>query len=76
MFMVYEEGAVCYTHACVILAYRFVKQDQVVVARLETAGVICLETFQDFPRMARFILRDEGNCKITFYKRILTSFST
>ncbi|XP_065899361.1 eukaryotic peptide chain release factor GTP-binding subunit ERF3A-like [Dysidea avara] len=39
---------------------RFVKQDQVVVARLETAGVICLETFKDFPRMARFILRDEG----------------
>ena len=39
---------------------RFVKQDQVVVARLETAGVICLEAFQDFPRMARFILRDEG----------------
>ena len=31
-----------------------------VVARLETAGVICLETFKDFPRMARFILRDEG----------------
>jgi len=28
--------------------------------RLETAGIICLETFKDFPRMARFILRDEG----------------
>ena len=27
---------------------------------LETAGVICLETFHDFPCMARFILRDEG----------------
>jgi len=34
----------------------------VVVARLETAGVICMETFNDFPRMARFILRDEGVC--------------
>ena len=22
--------------------------------------MICLETFKDFPRMARFILRDEG----------------
>ena len=43
-----------------MLCLRFVKQDQVVVARLETAGVICLETFKDFPRMARFILRDEG----------------
>ena len=32
-----------------------------VVARLETAGVICLETFQDFPHMAMFILRDEGD---------------
>ena len=69
-YTVYEEGALCYTHAHVILACRFVKQDQVVVARLETAGVICLETFQDFPRMARFILRDEGNIEVTFYWHI------
>lgn len=39
---------------------RFVKQDQVVIARLQTAGVICLETFKEFPQMARFTLRDEG----------------
>ena len=47
-----------------MLCCRFVKQDQVVVARLETAGVICMETFTDFPRMARFILRDEGVCAV------------
>ena len=40
--------------------FRFVKQDQVVIARLQTAGVICLETFKEFPQMARFTLRDEG----------------
>ena len=39
---------------------RFVKQDQVMIAELQTAGVICLETFKDFPQMARFTLRDEG----------------
>jgi len=39
---------------------RFVKQDQVAVMRLETAGVICLEPFKEFPQMGRFSLRDEG----------------
>uniref|UniRef100_G3VIP3 Tr-type G domain-containing protein n=1 Tax=Sarcophilus harrisii TaxID=9305 RepID=G3VIP3_SARHA len=39
---------------------RFVKQDQVCIARLRTAGTICLETFKDFPQMGRFTLRDEG----------------
>uniref|UniRef100_A0A7N4V328 G1 to S phase transition 1 n=1 Tax=Sarcophilus harrisii TaxID=9305 RepID=A0A7N4V328_SARHA len=38
---------------------RFVKQDQVCIARLRTAGTICLETFKDFPQMGRFTLRDE-----------------
>ncbi|KAM9180860.1 LOW QUALITY PROTEIN: eukaryotic peptide chain release factor GTP-binding subunit ERF3B [Dugong dugon] len=38
----------------------FVKQDQVCIARLRTAGTICLETFKDFPQMGRFTLRDEG----------------
>uniref|UniRef100_A0AAX7SJ87 Tr-type G domain-containing protein n=1 Tax=Astatotilapia calliptera TaxID=8154 RepID=A0AAX7SJ87_ASTCA len=41
---------------------RFVKQDQVCIARLRTAGTICLETFKDFPQMGRFTLRDEGVC--------------
>uniref|UniRef100_A0A3B4BCT5 Tr-type G domain-containing protein n=1 Tax=Periophthalmus magnuspinnatus TaxID=409849 RepID=A0A3B4BCT5_9GOBI len=39
---------------------RFVKQDQVCIARLRASGVICLETFKDFPQMGRFTLRDEG----------------
>ncbi|KAL8595070.1 Eukaryotic peptide chain release factor GTP-binding subunit ERF3A [Nucella lapillus] len=40
---------------------RFIKQDQVGVARLEVnGGMICLETFKDFPQMGRFTLRDEA----------------
>ncbi|XP_063076654.1 eukaryotic peptide chain release factor GTP-binding subunit ERF3A [Engraulis encrasicolus] len=39
---------------------RFVKQDQVCIARLKAAGTICVETFKDFPQMGRFTLRDEG----------------
>ena len=39
---------------------RFVKQDQVVIATLQTNGVICVENFKKFPQMARFTLRDEG----------------
>ena len=30
------------------------------LARLQTAGVICIERFVDFPQMGRFTLRDEG----------------
>ncbi|GFN81937.1 eukaryotic peptide chain release factor GTP-binding subunit [Plakobranchus ocellatus] len=40
---------------------RFIKQDQAGIARLEVnGGLICLETFKDFPQMGRFTLRDEG----------------
>lgn len=40
---------------------RFIKQDQIAIVRLEvTGGMICLETFKDFPQMGRFTLRDEG----------------
>ncbi|XP_070184750.1 eukaryotic peptide chain release factor GTP-binding subunit ERF3A-like isoform X2 [Littorina saxatilis] len=40
---------------------RFIKQDQVGVARMMVnGGMICLETFKDFPQMGRFTLRDEG----------------
>ncbi|OWF46504.1 eukaryotic peptide chain release factor GTP-binding subunit ERF3A-like [Mizuhopecten yessoensis] len=40
---------------------RFVKQDQIAIARIEVnGGMICLETFKDFPQMGRFTLRDEG----------------
>ena len=39
---------------------RFVKQDQVCVAKFQTAGIVCMETFKDFPQMGRFTLRDEG----------------
>lgn len=48
---------------------RFVKQDQVAIARIEVnGGMICLETFKDFPQMGRFTLRDEG---IQFIKKIM-----
>lgn len=39
---------------------RFIKQDQVAVARLQTSGIVCIEKFSDFPQMGRFTLRDEG----------------
>lgn len=40
---------------------RFVRQDQIAIARLEVnGGLICLESFKDFPQMGRFTLRDEG----------------
>ena len=40
---------------------RFIKQDQVAVAQLQTSGVVCIEKFADFQQMGRFTLRDEGN---------------
>jgi len=40
---------------------RFIKPDQAGIARMEVnGGLICLETFKDFPQMGRFTLRDEG----------------
>nr|CAB3251003.1 eukaryotic peptide chain release factor GTP-binding subunit ERF3A-like [Phallusia mammillata] len=39
---------------------RFVKQDQTVIARLQTQGPVCIESFKDFAQMGRFTLRDEG----------------
>lgn len=38
---------------------RFVKQDQVVIMRLETSEPICMEAFKDHPQLGRFTLRDE-----------------
>jgi peptide chain release factor subunit 3 len=41
---------------------RFIKQDQIAIIRFEClSGTICLESFQNFPQMGRFTLRDEGN---------------
>ncbi|SAL98092.1 hypothetical protein [Absidia glauca] len=39
---------------------QFVKQGQKVIARVETSGPICVETFEDYPQLGRFTLRDEG----------------
>lgn len=40
---------------------RFIMQDQIGIARFQVnAGMICMETFTDFPQMGRFNLRDEG----------------
>lgn len=52
---------------------RFVKQEQVCIARLRAAGVICLETFKDFPQMGRFTLRDEGKEGKAHSKNLQTS---
>lgn len=39
---------------------QFVKQGQKVIARIETSGPICVETFEEYPQLGRFTLRDEG----------------
>ena len=38
----------------------FVKQNEIAIVRIEATGSICVEPFEDFPRMARFTLRDQG----------------
>ena len=45
---------------------RFIKQDNIAVARLQTSGVVCIEKFADFPQMGRFTLRDEGTVTMPF----------
>ncbi|KAG0150783.1 hypothetical protein CROQUDRAFT_652030 [Cronartium quercuum f. sp. fusiforme G11] len=39
---------------------QFAKKGMKVVALLETAAPICVETFKDHPQLGRFTLRDEG----------------
>ncbi|ORE08301.1 hypothetical protein BCV72DRAFT_91446 [Rhizopus microsporus var. microsporus] len=39
---------------------QFVKQGQKVIARIETAGPLCVEPFSKLPQLGRFTLRDEG----------------
>ncbi|XP_065187959.1 eukaryotic peptide chain release factor GTP-binding subunit ERF3A-like [Sycon ciliatum] len=53
---------------------RFIKQDMSAIVRLETSGVICLETFKEFPQLGRFTLRDEG--KTVAVGKVLKLIST
>uniref|UniRef100_A0A673AB24 G1 to S phase transition 1 n=1 Tax=Sphaeramia orbicularis TaxID=375764 RepID=A0A673AB24_9TELE len=55
-------NAVLHIHTCIeeVQITALICLDQVCIARLRAAGVICLETFKDFPQMGRFTLRDEG----------------
>jgi len=39
---------------------RFIKQDQVAIARFTANHPICMETFKAHPQLGRFTLRDEG----------------
>lgn len=39
---------------------RFIKQDQIAIARFVTSHQICMETFKAHPQLGRFTLRDEG----------------
>jgi peptide chain release factor subunit 3 len=39
---------------------RFIKQDQIAIARFVSNHSICMETFKDHPQLGRFTLRDEG----------------
>ena len=44
---------------------RFIKQDQIAIVRLcVSGGVVCMETFKNFPQMGRFTLRDEGKLTV------------
>ena len=38
----------------------YVKKNQTAFIRLEAAGIICMECFEDFPQMSRFTLRIPG----------------
>lgn len=38
----------------------FAKKGQIVVARIEATGPVCMETYEDYPQLGRFTLRDEG----------------
>ena len=40
---------------------KFVRQGEMVYARLTVPRAICIETFQDFEQFGRFMLRDEGS---------------
>jgi len=42
-------------------APRFLKQGDVAIVRLETAQMVCAETYADFQQLGRFTIRDEGN---------------
>lgn len=39
---------------------RCAKENEVVVAKLQLASPICIESFEEFPQMGRFTMRDEG----------------
>ncbi|TIB00727.1 hypothetical protein E3P94_01970 [Wallemia ichthyophaga] len=41
-------------------APQFAKKGQKVVALLESTGSVCVESFNDYPQLGRFTLRDEG----------------
>ena len=59
MFIHYVSARCLYPIALLVY-FRFVKQDQICIAKLKTVGIVCIETFSDFPQMGRFTLRDEG----------------
>ena len=54
---------------------RFVRQDQIAIARMEVnGGLICLESFKDFPQMGRFTLRDEGKYLLSRHGALFSIF--
>ncbi|RKP25856.1 P-loop containing nucleoside triphosphate hydrolase protein [Syncephalis pseudoplumigaleata] len=38
----------------------FIKKGQKAIVRIETTAPLCVETFDDYPQLGRFTLRDEG----------------
>lgn len=45
---------------------RCAKEREVVFAKLQLASPICIESFDQFPQLGRFTLRDEGLMMINF----------
>jgi peptide chain release factor subunit 3 len=39
---------------------KFMKQGDVAIIRLQSALPVCLETFENYPQLGRFTIRDEG----------------
>ena len=43
---------------------RCAKEREVIVAKLQLASPICIESFDEFQQLGRFVLRDEGEINI------------
>ena len=50
-----------------VMKPRCAKEREVIVAKLQLASPICIESFDQFQQLGRFVLRDEGWSGICFH---------